>query len=238
MCLIQDTTNKQSSANNYKYKVDDKEYILSDILNQSLYILITLNIMGTILKNYTKIRDKYNDLKISITDKSTLNITILTYIKDTLMFKYLFDKLIKNDLDPNVKDQKNQIKYYEFPRDKKFEYLTPFYEFTDNQTQTQKYILFTSKTSTIINEASGNNNKYLLDLIDLLFKTESNSNKYRYNFNVIRPMRETYDYRKFFESTRTVARMQLQDEKHKSDVLEATLVETIQGFCDIRKGDV
>ena len=48
--------------------------------------------------------------------------------------------------------------------------------------------------------------------------------KCRYNFNVIRPLRFTKDFKGAFS-----------DDVNKVTIADATLSQTIQGFCDIKE---
>ena len=177
--------------------------------------------MGTILKNYSNIRDFYRTLDPSFSINKK-NEDTLEYAKENFMEDTKFEEYIN-------KNTKNGTKF-KYPTDERFKELTPFYETVNN-----KYINFTSTTQdSIVQLACGKDNEYLKDLIDLLFKSEEGYNKFRYNFNVIRPLRTNEE--KHGTISKNISRNR--DEYEKTQILEATLVQTIQGFCDIRKGDV
>ena len=71
-------------------------------------------------------------------------------------------------------------------------------------------------------------------MIELLFKSEESYNKFRYNFNVIRPLRTNEENHEMISKSKS----RHKNEYEKTEIMETTLVQTIQGFCDIRKGDV
>ena len=209
------------------------EHILK-ILNQSCYILQNLNMMGAILTHYKEIRDEHvKTIKIdtNITNKS----------------EELFEKLFKieNELITKVKivDKLSTIKKntVSFPDDPKLDFLKPFYK------ENGKFVCFKGGNPIFEKCLKKEENKFIVDLLDNLFFAHSDKRKTRYNINVIRPLRhilETGELGGIIQHAQftTLISSLAQQEKEKNGgsekvMLDNTLIGTLEGFCNIQKGD-
>jgi hypothetical protein len=157
------------------------------------------------------------------------------------------DKLV----DPEIKINK-EIK---FPIDETLNFLNPFHTTTSDPSVPNKFIYLEGGNPIYKKCITPAENIFIIDLIDKLLLSKKNDTrfKYRYNINVIRPLR---DEQLFLEAqppltgnwggtvsraaTSTPNIKELRNPLNggtKKAMLDATLIKTLEGFCEISNAD-
>ena len=184
-------------------------------------------------------------------------------IEDVDLIKmYNLDGGIEADQKQKYLNLFDDDKGVKFPIDKKLEFLKPFY----TESGRFVYFKADSRDINPIFTQSINDNQFIKKLIEILFQKEGSNQErkinVRYNVNVIRPLRHVYeslidvnvitlDSKKV--NSRTGKDLELErfhivfdaynNPRNEANggsekiMLDSTLIGTLEGFCNIRKGD-
>jgi hypothetical protein len=226
-----------------------------------LYILNTLNIMAAILVNF---KDIQTLIKENSGLTNTAN-KIFEYVKNEYMDEHDINNINTNTEFEFIADERLDCLKPFYKNDRKKYLLINNKTAVGDKTPANRHVSFSDSNSISI-ETYYTKNPFIIELITKLFLNTLVDNpnpQVRYNVNVIRPLRQDLigDQITEYNDTRrtalpggvTIGRRTIslkkpiflqpfgivgrKDKIIKNIVLDATLIETLSGFCEIRKAD-
>ena len=192
------------------------QYKVNRLIYQSLFIISTLTLMTVLIVNYKN----YKTLPVDDIPS------------------YILKELIEEDVFLNKMEVSEKV--YE-PKD--YKAFIPFNKSSENKKpqDPQKYTKVQIKTFKGKEDESNNKiqlyynkNDFIKELSNLLFSNDDKLIKIRFNINVVRPLRTGTNTTK---TTNVIDITKLDTKKETKLVLDNTLVQTLQGFCEISGAD-
>ena len=204
--------------NNHEIKnSNDVGKSIIEILEQSLYILVTLNIMAAILQNYNDLKNKMERKQGLINSESKVEFILNTVTGEDYMTRTY------------LKSVTNPRSAINVTHHDQFDVLKPFH-----QVKGKYCLIILGPKKQEKQDSFTTKNKYLEKLIEHLFVNQdsegTNFKKLRYNFNVVRPSRYIKKETEQYKASDT-------DDLNERYAIDNTLLQTLSGFCEIRNGD-